>query len=259
MSNGSTMRLTFLGAGSAFTMEGFQSNMLVSIGGRNMLIDCGSDVRFSLKTVGLGPADIGAVYISHQHADHVGGLEWLAFSTFFNPALDRPVMFVNENLAAELWENTLRGGLKSIQGQITALDSYFDVRSIEKNGTFNFEGMEFRTVQTIHVVDGYSFVHSYGLLWNVGKERIFLTTDTQSCPNQIMRFYEDATTIFHDCETGPYKSGVHAHIEELNKDLPAEIKAKMWLYHYGDGPKPDPKTMGFRGFVETGQTFEFSL
>ena len=27
--------------------------------------------------MGLGYADIDAVYISHLHADHVGGLEWL--------------------------------------------------------------------------------------------------------------------------------------------------------------------------------------
>lgn len=251
------MELTFLGVGSAFTMEGFQSNMLLSIGDKKMLIDCGSDARKSLAAIGLGCADVDAVYISHQHADHVGGLEWLAFSTFFNPTLERPTMYINENLVAELWENSLRGGLRSIQGQITTLDSYFDVHPIEKNGTFNFEGTEFRTIQTIHVVDGYSFVHSYGLMWDAGDERVFITTDTQSCPKQIMHFYNEATVIFHDCETGPHKSGVHAHIEELAVDLPPEIKGKMWLYHCNDGPKPDAKAMGFMGYVDTGECFNF--
>ena len=39
------MRLTFLGTGSAFTMQNFQSNMLLEDGGRRLLIDCGGDVR----------------------------------------------------------------------------------------------------------------------------------------------------------------------------------------------------------------------
>jgi hypothetical protein len=40
--------------------------------------------------------------------------------------------------------------------------------------------------------------------------------------------------------------------------LSAEIKRKMWLYHYQPGPLPDAEKDGFRGFVKRGQTFDFS-
>jgi hypothetical protein len=64
-----------------------------------------------------------------------------------------------------------------------------------------------------------------------------------------------ADVVFHDCETYPFKSGVHAHYDDL-VTLPKEQKAKMWLYHYGPDPKQNANKDGFCGFVQKGQTFE---
>jgi hypothetical protein len=80
-------------------------------------------------------------------------------------------------------------------------------------------------------MDGYAIVPSYGLLIEstpfsaVGpnKNRVFVTTDTQFCPNQIMDFYKQSSLIFQDCETfdltGKIKSGVHAHYNDLQTYL----------------------------------------
>ena len=91
---------------------------------------------------------------------------------------------------------------------------------------------------------------------NPAAGEVFLTTDTQFAPSQIMDFYRRASIVFQDCETSPYKSGVHAHYSEL-KTLPGDIRAKMWLYHYQDGALPDAQADGFAGFVKQGQVFEF--
>ena len=50
---------------------------------------------------------------------------------------------------------------------------------------------------------------------------------------QIMDFYKQADFIVHDCETTPFKSGVHANYLDL-KTLPPEIKGRMILAHYSD-------------------------
>jgi hypothetical protein len=42
-----------------------------------------------------------------------------------------------------------------------------------------------------------------------------------------------ADVIIQDCETSPFKSGVHAHYEDL-KTLPENVKQKMILVHYQD-------------------------
>jgi ribonuclease BN (tRNA processing enzyme) len=252
------MKLTFLGTGSAFTIgaDNWQSNMLLEApSGKKLLIDCGTDIRFSLAEVGLSAKDIDAVYISHPHADHCGGLEWLAFSTYFNPMCKRPRLVASADLVDELWHNTLKGGMGSIQGQIASLDLYFEVNAIGPNGAFVWEGVTFQLVQVIHYMDGFRFVPSYGLMFDLNGKKVFLTTDTQFAPNQIRDFYNMADLIFHDCETSPFKSGVHSHFSDL-ATLPEEYKGKMWLYHYQPGDLPDAVREGFQGFIVKGQSFE---
>ena len=255
-----TMRLTFLGTGSAFTMTNFQSNMLLEDAGRRLLIDCGGDVRHALAKVGLGAKDVDGLYVSHLHADHIGGIEWLAFSRYFAKG-PKPDLFVNERLAQSLWDDALKGGMASHQGVVLTLDHFFEtVRRIPRNGRFTWGGTVCQLIQTIHYMDGYEIVPSFGLIMSnkdrPGVGEIFLTTDTQFCPSQLMDFYKRSAVIFHDCETTPYKSGVHAHYTEL-QTLPADVRRKMWLYHYADGPLPDAQADGFAGFVKPGQVFEF--
>ena len=249
------MKLVFLGAGSAFTMENRQSNMIIEHNGKKLLIDAGSDVRFSLKLMGYSFKDIDEVYISHLHADHCGGLEWLGFITYFTPGVLRPKLHISQNMVAPLWTNTLSGGMASLEGTIATLDTFFDVNAIPANGGFTFEGIHFQLIQTIHIMDGFSFCPSYGLMFEYNGKKNFITSDTQFSPSQISRLFTMADAIFEDCETG-FKSGVHAHYSDL-KTLPAEIKAKMWLYHYNDGQLPDAVADGFLGFVKKGDVFEF--
>jgi ribonuclease BN (tRNA processing enzyme) len=270
------MKLTFLGTGSAFTQSNWQTNALVEFDdGYRLLIDCGTDIRHALNDVKLYYLDIDGVYLSHLHSDHIGGLEWLAFGTFFDPRYQKkPDLFVSEFLVDDLWNRSLSGGLGSLQGQRCTLETYFDVHPVEKNGSFQVNGTKFTLVQTIHFVNGFTFELSFGLLFPAGDEMVFLTTDTQFAPNQIKDFYERATVIFHDAECAPFKSGVHAHFDEL-VTLPKETREKLWLVHYQDDvldlgsrvndleliPTPEwqekSDAAGFHGFVYKGQVFEF--
>ena len=231
------MKLTFVGTGSAFTMENYQTNTLISRNGNNLLVDAGGDIRFALQEHKLSYLDLDAVYITHLHADHVGGLECLAFCSYFDPRMkDRKITLIGNNeLIRELWNNSLKGGLKSIQGKRTILNDFFYVQMIKKNGKFFWEDVEFHIVQSVHVMDKFSIVPSFGLMIkdpDTGKT-IYYTGDTQFCPKQIMDFYKEADLIIHDCETTPFQSGVHANFSDL-VTLPPEIKKKMMLVHYQD-------------------------
>lgn len=258
------MKLTFLGTGSAFAMKNWQTNMLIEIDDYKLLIDCGTDARFSLAEQGLSHLDINGVYISHLHADHVGGLEWLGFYTYFDPRCKfRPDLYISKSLAGRLWSNTLSGGMESIANKTNELATYFDVDKIDKNGDFSIESINFKPIQVVHIVNDASVEPTFGLMITDEDRKIFITTDTQYCPAQIMNFYEDADLIFQDCETIPFKSGVHAHYSEL-KELPEHIRKKMWLCHYQDNVIDDSYIWrirclddGFAGFVEKGQTFEY--
>ena len=256
-----TTKITFLGSASAFydDFDNYQSNILIEKNDRKLLLDCGTDIRFSLRDAGFKMTDITDLYISHAHADHIGGMECLGFIKKFTPGQEKPNLFVSSMIAKDLWDKSLAGGMESIQGDVADLSTYFNVKKIRPNGSFVWEGITFELVQVIHIMNGYVFVPSFGLMFtesNVDTPvKIFWTSDTQHAPNQIMDFYKQADLIFQDCETS-FKSGVHAHYDDL-KTLPADIKDKMWLYHYNKGKSQSPMDDGFLGFIDCRQEFIF--
>lgn len=258
------MKLKFIGVGGAFAPISIgNSNMLLSHNGKNMLIDCGTTAPYILRDEwGIQHTEIDSIWISHLHADHVGGLEWLAFMRYFVPIRDqtgyvmKPKLYTIRYLMQELWENTLRGGLESVEGKITSMTDFFECEPIEPNQSFLWQDYKFQPIQTIHVMAGYMFRYSYGLMITNPdtQKKTFITTDTQFAPYQLHKFYDMADVIYHDCETLPFRSNVHAHYMDLNT-LPKETKAKMWLYHYAK-PIDSWEKDGFAGFVTKGQEFE---
>ena len=77
------MKITFAGTGSAFNMESYQSNTIISRNDKNLMIDAGMFAPLALKEIGLSYKDIDALYVTHLHADHIGGIEYFAFTTYF--------------------------------------------------------------------------------------------------------------------------------------------------------------------------------
>lgn len=255
------MKLVFIGTGSAFTVGGnYNSNMYFEAdNGKRLLLDCGCDVRHALHELGLDQNAFEAVYISHLHADHVGGMEWLAFKTMFDPNSSHRVdLYCADTMVKPLW-NILSGGLCSLEHVEANLTSYFNVKSIVPNGHFNWQGVKFNLFQTVHQISNSHIVPSFGLEALIDGLHVVVSTDTKFPRNNdeaLLKLYDTADIIFHDCETCSFKSNVHAHFSEL-ATLDPSIKRKMWLYHYQPGELPDARKEGFRGFVKKGQCFDF--
>jgi ribonuclease BN (tRNA processing enzyme) len=254
------MDLLFLGSGSAHTVaaDNFQSNMvLVLETGRRLLIDCGSDVRWSLARQRLSHRDVTDIYISHLHADHIGGLEYIGFQTKFDPRCARPRLYLEGSLAERLWQHSLRGGMGVITSGETRLEDFFDVHVVQANQPFEWEDVRLEAVPTLHVSSPQANVHSQALAIERDGFRTFITTDTQFDPAYLQPQYERAALIFHDCEIGPVHTAIHPRYEDLCR-LPAAVRAKMWLYDYQPGALPDARADGFKGFVRAGQSFRLS-
>lgn len=253
------MKFVFLGSGTAFTVgaNNYHSNVLmISDDNKKLLIDCGSDARHSLFEQGYSYKDITDIYISHLHADHTGGLEWVGFTRKFDPDCTRANLYVSQLIIDDLWERSLSGSMHSIEGEVTELRTYFKPHPIQENESFLWEGIEFQLVQTVHVMNGFCLAPCHGLFFRANNTQVYFTADTQFCPELLMRFYTEADIIFHDCEITAKHSGVHAHFTQL-VSLPKDIKKKMWLYHYNPGHIPDAQEHGFAGFVKKGAVFNF--
>ncbi len=69
------MRLQFIGSGDAFGSGGRFNTCFHLTGARtNALIDCGASSLIALKKAGVDRNAIGAILVTHFHADHFGGI-----------------------------------------------------------------------------------------------------------------------------------------------------------------------------------------
>ncbi|KPA09586.1 metallo-beta-lactamase [Candidatus Magnetomorum sp. HK-1] len=257
------MEIQFLGTGSAFCLHNHQSNLIVKNNDQLLLVDAGGDIRFSLKNAGYHIQDIDALYISHLHNDHIGGMEYIALYTYFNPDQDPLKLFIHQTLINELWENALKAGLSSVQNKILTLQDYFDLHSIGSELLFEWQNIQFSLVPTPHIFNGTETVFTFGLMIQDMDSgyRIYLTGDTQFNPKKNKAAYDEADIVIHDCETSEFKSGVHSHYDEKNV-LDSKVKRKTYLWHYQDNVIMDfdswqkkSKKDGFRGFITKGARF----
>jgi ribonuclease BN (tRNA processing enzyme) len=250
-------------------------------------LDFGGDIRHMLKRIGKTVADVDFWFCSHPHQDHVGGIESIALSTFFNPyAFDKkrwldenkysaaneaafdgkqlpdehkPTIMAEKKVMRKVWM-AAKPGLDTLTGvKRPKLKTYFQVKSLEGNSEFTYkDGDVTWTVELIesqHIVGGSEKMPSFGLYFkgSHGKKILFPTDTLLMVPPQTEMYYKDATVIYQDTETGP-KSGVHSHIDEIRKASP-EIKKKLLLYHYNAVPVVDEGE--FMGILKTGDVHEW--
>lgn len=236
------LQLQMLGTGSAFSKLYYNNNALISDGSFSLLIDCGVTAPRALHHLGMSFDDIDAVFITHIHADHVGGLEELAFKMKFTYKR-KPILYITEELAHTLWEHSLKGGLYQT-GEISSLEDIFEVRLLEPLKPYHIsEHLTIELIPTEHIPGK----ASYSLYIN---ESLFYSSDMTFDPALLLQLVQErgCRTIFHECQlSGPGE--VHTTLEEL-LTLPLEVQKYTYLMHYGDEKEDNLDQIGDMTFLE---------
>ncbi len=129
--------IMMLGVGNGFVKSTHQNNALLKTGGKLYLIDCGTTVWHSLREIGLGFEDIEAIFITHLHYDHCGGLDEAALYGAY--AANRKMKLILPSpMRPLIWNHTLRGTLENTAGNKTSLEDYFEVQWVEEGEAFTF-------------------------------------------------------------------------------------------------------------------------
>lgn len=290
------MQITVVGCGNFDSRLNYNQCFLLEEDGRTMIFDYGYKIPDAIDNLNINIQDIDDVYISHLHADHIGGLEPLGFTRydwahkprhFSDSHVKVPRLIANKHLLDDLWNKSLCGGLDSMEGFDANINTFFEPKPIEPNIPFEWQGWECKLIQQVHIMTGSIISNTFGLLMSKeGHKTIYFTADSQHCsPRQMENFYTEADIIFQDCECIgvnyetkklDFMSGVHANYAQLagwpsanSVDIGDDIRQKMWLSHYQDFVMRDTDYLGhdvdwekeaefdnFKGFVKVGQVIE---
>jgi ribonuclease BN (tRNA processing enzyme) len=87
-----SVTIQVLGSGDAFGSGGrLQTCFLLCAGEERVLIDCGATALVAMHRYGIEPSAIDAVFLSHLHGDHFGGLPFLLLEAQFISRRQRPL------------------------------------------------------------------------------------------------------------------------------------------------------------------------
>ena len=270
LKNDGQLELFFIGVGSAFAATSFQTNFLIIKGQHHILVDFGITGPHALrKTASLEATDINTILPTHSHADHVGGIEYLALINRYvavqsqhKPKLTAVITKEYQNV---LWDMTLRGGMGWNESDSTArkltFEDYFDViRPTQKANTaretweVDVGPIHLEMFRTKHIPEQArtwkSAFISYGLFID---QKVFCSVDTRFDLDLINLYASRSEIMFHDVQFFP--GSVHTPLADL-KSLPQSIKSKMHLVHYSDD-WVDQDVSDFAGFTQQGYRYVF--
>jgi ribonuclease BN (tRNA processing enzyme) len=269
LTNDGHLGITFIGAGSAFSKRFYQTNMLIVKGSEHLMVDCGTRAPEALFRLGISVTQLQNFFITHCHADHIGGLEEVMLVNRYGPK-KKPNIFIDPVFQDYLWDNSLRGGAaynERKDGEYLSFEDFWNpirpkalgddprLSSFSVNGTIDL--VAFRTK---HIPDSSATwedsAPSFGLIID---KRVLFTSDTRYDPEMVLALDKayKFERIFHDCQL--FTGGVHASIDELN-GLPATLKRKTFLVHYQDSAETQKglaAEMGFGGFVKQWAEYKF--
>ena len=140
------MRMITLGTGHGnFTATRYKSATLFEIAGRLYLLDCGSPAAASLTRLGIPCRDLRAVFITHMHLDHVGGLPDLLYAIIRYPVAGQHAdIYLAENRTAELY-----GFMHSMH--LSEHPEYLDFRTVTPGRIFDDGVLAVTALPTDHI------------------------------------------------------------------------------------------------------------
>lgn len=238
-----TVHIQMIGTGSAFAKRYYNNNALVYGSSFKLLIDCGTTAPRSLHELNIAPNQLDGILITHQHADHIGGLEEIALRLYYSYNRKRIKLFVPETLVQPLWDYSLRGGLENVAEGFSSLSDYFEIVLLRDGVPLQVsDDITIEPLRTKHIQQK----SSYSYIIN---DILFYTADIVFSPDLLEHVTEKrgCRHIFHDCQlTSP--GVVHAALEEL-LTLPEKLQRMIYLMHYGDDMEQHTGRTGSMTFV----------
>lgn len=202
------------------------------------MIDFGFLTPPRLESSGRSLDEITHVAISHLHADHIGGLEELAFVSRFVHD-QKPTLLLPPKLGHDLWEHSLRGGLEWVTDSAGEsircdLNDYFNTSELGE-GWADLGALSIKAFRTNHVPNkaSWGFIvrdaeHAGTMIFGCDTR----TRHVELLQNPLSDDFSDGP-IFHDCRLSRSQTdSIHIPLPEIS--YPPTVQDRIVLVHYDD-------------------------
>ena len=245
------MQLRFIGSGDAFGSGGRLNTCFHVTGERvNFLIDCGASSLVGLKGHATRLNAIQAIFVTHFHADHFGGIPFLMLDAQFFAKRSEPLAIVGPPGLGQWYERVME---TSFPGS-SATKTRFALSLIEMQAgeAKTVADVHVRAFQAHHGNAGGAFF-SYRL--EAEGRTIAYTGDTEftealiECASDVDLFVAEA--YFYD-----KRVPLHLDFATLAEQLPRMRPKRVVLTHMSDDMLARIGTLGFETAYD-GRVLEF--
>ena len=226
--------LRLLGVGSSQAVElGSASAVLERDGEPLLMIDCGQEALTAYLAAYAAPP--AALFITHVHMDHVGGLERLFYRIYFDPERrGRVRLYVPASVVPHLQSRLADYPGVIAEGGANWWDAF---QLVPVSRGFWHAGLWFEVFPVRHHLPDTAFgLRLAGsLVW---------TGDTRPIPEVLARFADAGELVAHDCALHGNPS--HSGIEDLEREYPRALLERCLLYHYASAAEGE--VLAARGY-----------
>lgn len=200
------MRITFLGSAAALAdPERAQAAILLTLeSGKQYLFDCGEGATRNMLRADVNPAEVGTVFLTHLHLDHIIGLPFHILTGWIFNRPDAPrvfgpkgtVDFLRHSLEGGAYDVDIRarGGYPMRQKNIAAIRP--DVTEISEGVIYDDGELKVTALPVKHIP--VEICECFGFRIEAEGKVIAMSSDTAPCPN-IAVLARDADLLIHEC------------------------------------------------------------
>ena len=223
------MKITFLGtcSGTEPMLNRHYSSFVIELGDQVYWFDAGENCSHMAHTLGIDLSHIRAIFISHMHIDHIGGLPNLLFVIDKLSKVNKKLHIHNNSYDVFVPELDVFHAVKTTACKLNHTPNQAEIREHEIGDGLLFED-EYIRVHACHNThlkeDGSQGFHSYSFLIEAEGKRIVFSGDV-GYPEEMDIYTENGCDVLI-METGHHKlAKVFAYANERN------VKKLLFTHH----------------------------
>ena len=200
------MKVTMLGTGAALPdPDRGQSAILISTdSGKHYLFDCGEGATRQMVRANVNPADVGLVFLTHLHHDHIADFPYFVISSWMLNRKGSPILLGpkgSKHFCDHLFESgafrtdfLARSAYPLRKENIEAVRP--DVREIEPGVVYQDADIKIIAQHVDHLP--HDVCECFGVRVEADGKVVAFSGDTKPCPAMVS-LAKDADLLIHEC------------------------------------------------------------